>query len=242
MVPETSIAEPVPTHMSVLPDIPLKSPHRRENEDPTTAEPTAVALQATGKRCTWTVSEQVPYPCSWNGIETTYPGIVTSTRYAECHGCLNIQVDKQLWYCPNQIISATAVAHTPKTTWTTACAPASIPGQVTTRAAAPAVTTRAPAPTAAHILDMRAAEKRSAQGNLIEQQSAACPTTYVVQPGQTAGSTATRYQRTVTSTVSLSCGGCPLVLSTALAGYGPPGRFTTTITAPVGTTTTYVCQ
>ncbi|KAB5532515.1 hypothetical protein GE09DRAFT_973291 [Coniochaeta sp. 2T2.1] len=242
MVPESPVSEPAATPMSVQPGGPLKPPHRREDGTWTTAKPTATALQAPGKRCTWTVSEQVPYPCSWNGIETAYPAIVTSTKYSDCHGCLDIQVDKQLWYCPNQIVSATAVVHTSKTIWTTACAPTTIYGQATAWAAAPAITSQAPVRTEPLVLDVPVAERRSPQGNLVEQQPAACPTTYVVQPGQSAGSTSTRYQQTVTSTLRLPCGGCPLVLSTALAGYGPAGRFTTTITAPVATSTTYVCQ
>ncbi|OIW31998.1 hypothetical protein CONLIGDRAFT_678433 [Coniochaeta ligniaria NRRL 30616] len=223
MVPETPIPEPTPTPMSVEPGGPLKPPHRR----------------APGNSCTWTTSETVPYPCSFNGIETVYPSIATSTRHVDCHGCQDIHVDKQIWYCPVQLINATHVAHTPKTTWTTACATVATSGQVTARDAAPVVVPQVPAPTAQPTPE---AQRRNPQGNLMDQQPAACPTTYLVQPGKSAGSTSTRYQQTVTSTVRLPCGGCQLVLSTALAGYGPAGRFTTTVTAPVGTSTTYVCQ
>jgi hypothetical protein len=217
----------------------MKPPRRREEDSRTTPSPSPTPVRAPGKSCTWTTSETVPFPCSFNGVETVYQATAISTRYVDCHGCLDIHVDKQIWYCPIQIINATQVVHTPKTTWTTACAPASVPGQMTVWDATPAITTRMPVPTAQPV---PGAERRSPQGNLMEQQPAACPTTYVVQPGQTAGSTSTRYQQMVTSTVKLPCGGCPLVISTALVGYGPAGRFTSTITASVGTTTTYACQ
>jgi hypothetical protein len=235
MVPETPVSEPAPTPMSVEPGGPMKPPRRRE-EDGATPVPEPTPVRPPGKSCTWTTSETVPYPCSFNGVETVFPAVATSTRYVDCHGCLDVYVDKQIWYCPNDVVSATQVAHTPKTTWTTACA------QMTAWDATPAITTRLPAPTAHPIYTASSAERRMPQGNLMDQQPAACPTTYVVQPGQTAGSTSTRYQQIVTSTVKLPCGGCPLVISTALAGYGPAGRFTSTITAPVGTTTTYACQ
>lgn len=239
MVPETPVSESAPTPMSVQPGGPMKPPHGRGEDTRVTPKPTPTSVQPPGKSCTWTTSETVPYPCSFNGIDTVYPAVATSTRYVDCHGCLNVQVDKQIWYCPNQLINATQVVHTPKTTWTTACATVAAQGQVTAWDAGPAVISQVLAPTPQPTSEP---ERRSPQGNLMDQQPAACPTTYVVQPGQSAGSTSTRYQQTITSTVRLPCGGCPLVLSTALAGYGPAGRFTTTVTAPVGTTTTYVCQ
>ncbi|KAJ9158143.1 hypothetical protein NKR19_g3617 [Coniochaeta hoffmannii] len=123
------------------------------------------------------------------------------------------------------------MASTPSISWETACA--------TSRAVAARNAAAVPLPTARPVTGVG---RRAPQGNLVDQNPAACPTTYVVQPGQSAGSTSTRYQRTVTQTVRLPCGGCPLVLSTALAGYGPAGRFTTTVTSPVASTTTYVCQ
>lgn len=230
MVPESTTSEPAPTPMSVQPGGPLKPPLRQRTEEKTrTPRPTRTPG---GKSCTWTTSETVPFPCSWNGVETLYPATATATRYVDCHGCADVDVVKQIWYCPIQLVNATQVVHVPKTTWTTACATSTLP----VRAAAPATTSAVPAPTAPPTPDRRR------QGNLADQGPAACPTTYVVQPRQSAGSTSTRYQQTVTSTVRLPCGGCPLVLSTALAGYGPAGRFTTTVTAPVGSVTTYVCQ
>lgn len=70
----------------------------------------------------------------------------------------------------------------------------------------------------------------------------ACPTTFIVQPAQTAGATLTRYRQTITQTVLLNCGGCQLHISTALAGYGPAGKFTTTVTAQQSQTTVYRCR
>jgi hypothetical protein len=235
MVPETPASEPAPTPMSVQPGGPMKPPHRRTENTLTVPQPTPTPVGNTGKSCTWTISETGAYPCSFNGIETVYPATAINTRYVDCHGCSDIQVDKQIWYCPIQFVTATQVVHTPKTTWTTACATATLPGPPWD--VAPAFASPTSAPTAAPEV-----ERRNPQGNLMDQNPAACPTTYVVQPRQTAGPTATRYQQTVTQTVRLPCGGCSLVLSTALAGYGQAGRFTTTMTAPVSTATAYVCQ
>jgi hypothetical protein len=64
----------------------------------------------------------------------------------------------------------------------------------------------------------------------------------VVQPERSAGKTSTKYSTFTTTTVTVECSGCSLVISTALAGYGPPGSFVTTTTLPVGAITTYACR
>lgn len=56
------------------------------------------------------------------------------------------------------------------------------------------------------------------------------PTTNVDQTGHPAGGISTYYQQTATHAVMLPCGGCPLVLRSALAGYGQAGRLRTTTT------------
>ncbi len=72
--------------------------------------------------------------------------------------------------------------------------------------------------------------------------AAACPTTLVVQPEKSAGKTATRYATYTTTTVTVDCSGCSLVISTALAGFGPPFSFATTTTVSVGAATTWACR
>lgn len=230
MVPATPYTEPAPTPMTANPGGPMNPPRRREEEV---------------GGCTTTISETIANPClTFDGAETVYPSVATSTAYVDCHGCQHVEVDRQLWYCPVQVINATKSVHTAKTTWTTACATAA--SQLTALdgpTPKPSITTRMPVPTPQPITPTAQGKlARKPQSNWMEQQAAACPTTYVVQPEQSAGSTSTRYQQIVTSTVKLSCGGCSLVLSTALVGYGPAGRFTATVTAPVRTTTTYACQ
>ena len=70
----------------------------------------------------------------------------------------------------------------------------------------------------------------------------ACPTTLVVQPEKSAGKTSTRYATYTTTTVTVDCSGCSLVISTALAGFGPPFSFATTTTVSVGAATTWACR
>ena len=182
------------------------------------------------KGCTTTISETGPHTCSWNGIQTVYPSTIVLTKEVNCHGCIDLYIHKDIWYCPMFVIDSVTTVSTPSTSWHTTCAPLTALSQLTYTAvpvtAQPPVTTGAPHP-AHRPRDIAA--------------PGACPTTYVVQPPQSAGGTSTQYQRTVTATVRLNCGGCPLVVSTALAGYGPAGRFTTTVTSPVHTTTAYVC-
>lgn len=242
MVPDTPVLEPTPTLMSVQPGGPMKPPLRRDEPTVTTPGSNPTPVRAPGKSCTWTTFEKVPYPCTFDNVDTVYPTIATSTKYVDCHGCLDVEVDKQIWYCPNQIINATQVVQTPKTTWTTVCAPVTVPGQMTAWHATPAIISKMLAPTAQPVVRLPVAERRNPQGNLMDQQPAACPTTIVVQPPQSAGSTSTAYRQTITSTSRVPCGGCPLVVSTALAGPGPAGRFTTTVTAPSRTVTAYACQ
>lgn len=237
MEPVTPVPESTPKPMSVQPGGPMKPPHHQRDEGyRTTSKPTSTTVRSSSKSCTWTTSVMVTDACSWNGVETIYPTTTVSTRYIDCHGCSDLDIDPELWYCPIEIITATEVVHTPRTVWRMACATSTVTahGPGTT----PVVVTPIWTPTAASGVGRRT----TPQGDLMDQNPAACPTTYVVQPGQSAGSTSTYYQQTATETMRLPCAGCPLVLSTALAGYGPPGSFTTTVTAPLGTTITYVCQ
>lgn len=126
MEPWTPVLKPTPTQtpMSVQPGGRMKPPHRQRGEDPqATSKP-----GLTGTSCTWTVSVTATNPCSWNGIETIYPATATSTSYIDCHGCPDLELDMQIWHCPNEIITATKVVQTPRTIWGTTCATASITG------------------------------------------------------------------------------------------------------------------
>ena len=205
------------------PMIPASAPASLETPSPVLPVPPI-------KGCTTTISETGRHPCSWNGIQTVYPSTTELYDYVNCHGCLDVYVHRPVYYCPMFVIDSVTTVTTPSTYWSTVCAPLTAVSQLT-QTPEPTITG---APLTARTPD-------SAHQPRDLAAPAACPTTYVVQPPQSAGGTSTQYQRTVTQTVRLNCGGCPLVLSTALAGYGPAGRFTTTVTSPVRTTTAYVC-
>ncbi|KAK4155395.1 hypothetical protein C8A00DRAFT_13569 [Chaetomidium leptoderma] len=183
------------------------------------------------KGCTTTLSETYGYPCSWDGTTTVYPSTTVLFQQINCNGCETVYVDKELYYCPNQSINGTQKMAVPTTSWSTICRPSS--------AVARRAQNDAPATTVVSHHDSGVNGGRSPEDYL---HPAACPTTLVVQPERSAGKTSTEYSSWTTSTMSLSCGGCPLVVSTALVGYGPPGSFVTTTTLPVGTITTYACR
>ncbi|KAK4244094.1 hypothetical protein C7999DRAFT_17618 [Corynascus novoguineensis] len=187
--------------------------------------------------CTKTVSTTYGYPCSWDGTTTEYTSTTVLFQYIDCHGCDNVQVDEEWYYCPNQPVSATLWAGAPTTSWSTICQPSAAVAQ---RAEVDALTTTTsgnpfPTPT----IEPGPRRVRNPGDGF---EPAACPTTLVIQPERSAGKTLTTYASFTTSTVAVDCAGCDLVVSTALAGYGPPGAFETTATFPVGTVTSYACS
>ena len=193
--------------------------------------------------CTTTLSETYGYPCVWSGTETIYPSTVIGTKQVNCNGCDVLSVDKEYYFCPNQVITATEWAKTPSTFWTTVCKPSATAAKRQERvmATGPGATStvidgNSPVMTPPPRLGNQAGVK-----DLRDAQPAACSTTYVVQPEKSAGKTLTSYASYTTTTATLNCHGCSLSVSTALAGYGPPGVFTKTTTLPIGTTTVYVC-
>ncbi|KAK0717861.1 hypothetical protein B0T26DRAFT_645896 [Lasiosphaeria miniovina] len=208
------------------------------------------------KGCTTTLTENIVSPCSWDETQTVYPSTTTLYKRVDCHGCDNIYVKKDIYFCPNQRINHSERVAAPSTYWSTLCGLSTAADELVERGSPMSVTaggpqvsgmsnpgpspiiTTLPTSTTAPDLNPREADRRSPQ---VDQAVAACPTTYVVQPQQSAGKTLTRYSRYTTTTLFLNCGGCPLVISTALAGYGPPGIFTKTTTLPVGTQTAYAC-
>lgn len=247
----------------------LARPHRREDvaeeqEEVAVAEPTGdLTLGPTPpvRACTTTIYETGVNPCSsLDGVETMYPSTTTQYTQVDCHGCFLVRVVKDIYYCPMAVISSRLTVDTASTTWETICAPSiglgprALPAPTATDLHGPGPIISAPTPdpvatapvtaipTAEPVLELARKARGDADHLHGRQDAEACPTTFVVQPDKTAGSVSTEYQEWTTSTVELDCAGCELTLSTALAGYGPAGRLTETVTMPVGTTTVYSCQ
>ncbi|KXX75070.1 hypothetical protein MMYC01_208777 [Madurella mycetomatis] len=207
--------------------------------------------------CTTTLYETYGYPCHWDGTETVYPSTTIQTRQVNCNGCENLLVQKDYYFCPNQRINATARVPTPSTYYSTICRPTGALGQQQIARRSPATTTAnsvhtmttstrpAPSTTTALHPELRARGGAVNANHAAAAAAAApaCATTLIVQPEKSAGKTQTSYADYTTTTISLDCHDCSeLVISTALAGYGPPGVFTTTTTVPVGTVTSYACR
>lgn len=193
-------------------------------------------VQAPG--CTSTLSEgRLASACYWDGTKTNYASTTTLYKSVDCHGCSNLHVIKEWYYCPNMRINGTRDVITPSTHWSTVCE-SSI--NLANRDAPPATATAADEPIITTQPDLEDIQGRN-RGAREAQADIACPTTLVIQPERSAGKTLTRYSRWATTTVFLNCKGCPLYISTALAGYGPANGFTKTTTLPVGVTTTYAC-
>ncbi|GAB1318490.1 hypothetical protein MFIFM68171_08700 [Madurella fahalii] len=215
--------------------------------------------------CTTTLYETYGYPCHWDGTQTLYPSTTIQTRQVNCNGCENLLVQKDFYFCPNQRINATARVPTPSTYYSTICRPSGALGQEQIARRAPATTTTTTTTTGEGVLqsitgaptahptptlhsELRARRNRNDDGAaeagaVHADRAATCATTLVVQPEKSAGKTQTSYAGYTTTTVLVDCRGCSaLVVSTALAGYGPPGVFTTTTTVPVGAVTSYACR
>ncbi|KAK4227005.1 hypothetical protein QBC38DRAFT_365169 [Podospora fimiseda] len=212
------------------------------------------------KGCTSTYSP--PYlgtaACSWSGTLTVYPTTTVQYKQLNCNGCDSLFISDYWYFCPNMQINKTERVNTPSTFWSTICRPTPArlrqrdedetqpdsPATATSNNSYDIVATAEPIsnpitktlPTPSHF--PVANDLRVRDANQLE----ACPTTHVVQPPQSAGKTSTKYSRTTTTTALLNCDGCSLVVSTAVAGYGPPVVFTTTTTLPVGTVTAYACR
>ncbi|KAK4175267.1 hypothetical protein QBC36DRAFT_27517 [Triangularia setosa] len=209
------------------------------------------------KGCTTTSYEAWVYPCSWAGTQTIYPTTTTLFKEVNCNGCENIIIWKDYSSCPNMVINKTERVNTASTYWSTICKPTALFAKRTAiddtvqtpnsqhiaggqdQVLIPAAAQITPFPKPA--VDLRSARNGYGVGGNLQPD--VCQTTLILQPPQSAGKTSTKYSRYTTTTVSVNCSGCTgLVVSTALAGYGPPGVFTTTATLPVGTVTAYACR
>lgn len=183
--------------------------------------------------CTSTLSEgKLANPCYWDYTKTIYPFTTTLYKSVDCHGCSHLHVVKEWYYCPNMRVEGTKEVATPSTIWSTVCE-SSIALVKRDQAVATATTEEEPLITTRP--DLKRIRGRTPQADIV------CPTTYVVQPEKSAGKTLTKYSKFTTTTIYMNCKGCPLTISTALAGYGPANGFTKTTTLPVGVTTTYAC-
>ncbi|KAM7187348.1 hypothetical protein V8F20_011012 [Naviculisporaceae sp. PSN 640] len=195
-------------------------------------EPNIGFVPAPAPGCTSTLSEgRLATPCYWDYTKTIYPFTTTLYKSVDCHGCSALNVVKEWYYCPNMRIEGTKEVATPSTVWSTVCE-SSI--ALVKRNEATATAEDQPLITAQP--ELKRSRGRTPQADIVQ-----CPTTYVVQPEKSAGKTLTTYSKFTTTTVYLNCKGCPLSISTALAGYGPANGFTKTTTLPVGVTTTYAC-
>lgn len=86
-----------------------------------------VILQPLPSRgCTTTLSETYGYPCTWDGTETIYPSTTIMFRQVDCNGCNVLDVRKSIYFCPNQIITATAKVGVPSIFWSTTCQPSAL--------------------------------------------------------------------------------------------------------------------
>ncbi|KAH8879013.1 hypothetical protein GQ53DRAFT_600207, partial [Thozetella sp. PMI_491] len=204
---------------------------------------------ATARACTTTLSESVSNPCEWHGTQTIYPSTTTLYQGVDCHGCTDLYVHKNMWFCPIQRINATQSVATPSTHWSTTCLPSATisEGPKTSskvKFARPTRTLSIDYGLLPAGLGPRGAEVEAARPDYEAddvEDACACPTTLFVRAPQTAGRTSTCYSKWTTSTKQIDCDGCPLVVMTVLQGFGPPAHFTKTTTLSLGTTTAYAC-
>ncbi|KAK1832626.1 hypothetical protein QBC39DRAFT_348461 [Podospora conica] len=197
--------------------------------------------------CTTSIQFQLNTGCTWDGTSTLYPSTVTTTKRINCNGCSNVSLG---WgRCPVEVVQGFTSAKTPLTETVTACDISTIQGLQTQAGLAAVITPdvqaenlMAASPQTSVSIALRPRETGNAGAAVKRADVAACPTTVVAVPEQQAGKTSTTYSRYTTTTVKVNCGGCPLVVSTALMAYGPPSTFDKTTTLPVGTRTTYACS
>ncbi|KAL8382295.1 hypothetical protein RB595_006199 [Gaeumannomyces hyphopodioides] len=226
ITPRTGTTEPEPEiDADGIPPL----PERRGIPSPELHE----AAEADAAACTSTLTLTPHYPCTTEAYETVYPSTRTLLTQVDCGRCQELFIPRVVYFCPLRRILGIRTVNEPSTSWSTVCATrlGRRASHHATRAASAAPATPTDPTTAGGDNTVPRARRQ-----------AACRTTRVVQPQRTAGPVATQHQRVVTETVRLNCAGCELQLSTAVGGYGPVVRFTTTTTLPTGTSTVFVCQ
>lgn len=199
--------------------------------------------------CTTSLDFQANTGCTWDGTSTLYPSTVTATQRINCHGCSMVALG---WgRCPAMVVKGYKTVKTPFTETVTVCDTTTLKGLQTQAGLAAVITPDVrvenlmvanPQTSARIVLKPRETGKAKTDVAAKRADVAACPTTVMVVPEQHAGKTSTIYAKFTTTTVKVNCGGCPLVVSTALMAYGPPTVFEKTTTVPVGAKTTYACS
>ncbi|TLD04013.1 hypothetical protein PgNI_11120 [Pyricularia grisea] len=84
-------------------------------------EGTDAAAQLMAHGCTTTIRNN-NIPCYWDGTQTLYSATRTLTAPVDCHGCSDIHVQQDVYFCPVEKIYTTSWATNPSTTWITVCA------------------------------------------------------------------------------------------------------------------------
>ncbi|KAH8846443.1 hypothetical protein MCOR27_007793 [Pyricularia oryzae] len=82
---------------------------------------TDAAPQLMARGCTTTIRNN-NIPCYWDGTETLYSATRTMTAPVDCHGCSDIYIRQDVYFCPVEKIYTTLWAPNPSTTWITVCA------------------------------------------------------------------------------------------------------------------------
>ncbi|TLD15192.1 hypothetical protein PspLS_10705 [Pyricularia sp. CBS 133598] len=82
---------------------------------------TDAAPELMARGCTTTIRNN-NIPCYWDGTETLYSATRTLTAPVDCHGCSDIHVQQDVYFCPVEKIYTTLWAPNPSTTWITVCA------------------------------------------------------------------------------------------------------------------------
>ncbi|TLS27155.1 hypothetical protein PpBr36_04062 [Pyricularia pennisetigena] len=86
------------------------------DEGTTDADPNRMA-----RGCTTTIRNN-NIPCYWDGTQTLYSATKTLTAPVDCHGCLDIHIQQDVYFCPVEKIYTTFWAPNPSTAWLTVCA------------------------------------------------------------------------------------------------------------------------
>lgn len=113
-----------PTPISYAPGRPMRWPTgtmEGRSFNTITSGPTNAHTDVPLSDCTTTMA-YFGKPCAWDGTSTVYPTIVTAFKEVDCHGCINIHVQRELLNCPEERLEGYKTETTPSTSWSTICA------------------------------------------------------------------------------------------------------------------------
>ncbi|KAK3897278.1 hypothetical protein C8A05DRAFT_19927, partial [Staphylotrichum tortipilum] len=74
--------------------------------------------------CTTTSTQT--WGCNWDGIATAYTSTTTVVWPVNCNGCDKVSVVNDIYYCPNQRITATQTVAGASTSWNVVCKPSTL--------------------------------------------------------------------------------------------------------------------